>query len=104
MTDKPEDKDGQALLELEDSISVYEAAVVRDKLVAFMDASESLRIDLSKLEDCDITGIQLLYSAKKTAEDKGKSFSVTGASPAVVDVMARAGINADEVLCTGKEE
>lgn len=104
MTKKPEDKDEHVLLKIEDAMSVYEAAVVRERLMACLDNCDGLSLDLSELKDCDIAGVQLLYSAKRTAEDQGKYFKVAGASDSVVDALARAGINPDQVLCAGKEE
>ena len=41
-------------------------------------------LDISELEDIDITGIQILLAAKKEAEEKNKIFNIVGNIPEVI--------------------
>ncbi len=93
-----EEKDGCALLSIEGSMTVNDAATLRDEMIACFNDYEGLILDLHEVSDCDTAGIQLLCSAKLTAERTGKSFNVTSASLFSMCILERAGLDPDAVL------
>lgn len=84
-----EEKDGQVLLKIEGAMTVYEVVSFRDELADCLKTNDGLILDLDDVKDCDTAGIQLLYSALKTAKDIGKAFTVAGFSNAVEAAMER---------------
>jgi len=86
------------LLKAEGAISIYETASLREELLSYLEENNELILDLSGVSECDTAGIQLLCSARITAEQEGLVFDVTGASESVIDAMTRAGLNPAEIL------
>ncbi|KQT69012.1 MULTISPECIES: STAS domain-containing protein [unclassified Aureimonas] len=74
--------------------TIVEADTFRQALLARLsgEGAGPVEIDLSGVEDADITLIQLVLAAGKSAEAKGRSLSVTS-SPAVADLLSRAGLS-----------
>lgn len=62
--------------------------------------NEKIRLDLSRVEECDAAGVQLLCSAKLTAEQTGKRFTVPSASDAVIRAIEGLGLSPSEVFAT----
>ncbi|THB66485.1 MAG: STAS domain-containing protein [Spirochaetaceae bacterium] len=60
------------------SITIKNAATLRDELLDRIKKNDSLMVDLSLTVEVDVAGIQLLYAAMKYAEIKKKDFSFTG--------------------------
>jgi len=79
-------------------MTVTEAAALRDELVKGFKSYDGVIIDLDAVSECDVAAVQLLCSARLTAENMGKSFRVSGASMASMDAIARAGLNPDTIL------
>ena len=92
------EKGGNIRLKIEGSMSIDEAATLRKELCACLENDAGLDLDLGGVTDCDAAGLQLLYAARKTAEEGKKRFHVTGAPQTVLDTLRRAGLNPDEVL------
>jgi len=97
-----EEKDGQTFLKISGDISVYEVRELRDELIAHLKAHSELTLDLSEVTDCDTAGVQLLYSARITAESEDKPFLIRGASPQLVNAVTFVGLNPSEVLNVGE--
>ena len=55
-------------------------------------------VDLSEVESCDATALQLLYSARKSAEGRGQTFQITGISEAVKAASNDLGVNMEELV------
>ncbi len=88
-----EETDGRLLLKIKGELTVYESEIVRDELLICMSESDSLALDLDNVNECDTAGIQLLCSAKKTAEKSGKYFSLSTISEVVREAAIRIGLN-----------
>jgi len=73
-------------------MSIYEVREIYGDLLKSFEKDGELILDLSEVTSCDVAGIQLLYSAKRTAKEKGKGFSFSGASDAVIEAAGGAGI------------
>lgn len=98
MTFTREVKDGCAVLRIEEAITVSEATALRDEMVACLTAYDGLILDLNEVSICDIAGIQLLCSARLSAQDTEKRFHVIGPSEAFADSLARAGFDPGAIL------
>ncbi len=98
MTFKRENKNGCAHLKVAGALSVVEAEVFRKELVECLESSDGLILDLNEVSDCDVAGIQLLHSARISAENAGKSFAIEGASLSLLSIIACAGVDPDVVL------
>ncbi len=70
------------LLKIEMDLTIQHAEAVQKLLLAQPD-SPVVELDLSSVGACDLTGIQLLVSARQTATAAGKTFSIKAYSPAV---------------------
>lgn len=83
---------GPVTIRLEPSQDLRNADVLREQLLRALYAQESIQIDADNVEDIDISTIQVLISAKKTAEKMGRPLVLTGAPKgALSDTLARAG-------------
>ncbi len=100
MTFNREEKDGCALLSIEGPMTVNDAAALRDEMVACFNDYEGLILDLHEVSKCDTAGIQLLCSAKLTAERTDKSFNVTRASLSSMSALERAGFDPHVIMGT----
>ena len=98
MTFKREIKDGCALLKIEGQMTVNDASALRDEMIECFNHCDGLILDLNDVSDCDTAGIQLLCSARLTAQGTGKRFEVTGASMSSIDTLARAGFDPDAIF------
>ena len=98
MTFNREEKDGCALLSIEGPMTISDAAGLREEMLACFNDYEGLILDLHDVSDCDTAGIQLLCSARLTAERTGKDFKVSRASMSSMSTLERAGFDTDAVL------
>ncbi|WP_191013314.1 STAS domain-containing protein [Treponema zioleckii] len=73
---------------------IEQAHALSDELLqAFKDSSD-VRLDISEVEDIDITGIQVIIAARKEAEKQQKNFYITGKiPPAIQDFTAASSIS-----------
>ncbi len=101
MTFTRDAKNGGAIVKFNGGLTVYEAAAIRDELLECFDAHAGLTLDLSAVDACDVTGAQLLYSARLTAEAENKSFTIRGATPGMDEMIARLGLDPGEILRAG---
>ena len=75
------------------ALDTYAAAELRDALAKALEERAELAVDLSAVEGCDFTTIQLLCSARRSAEESGKPFVVTAFSEAVAGACAALGLS-----------
>ncbi len=93
------EEDGCVIVKIEGAISVVEAESIRDELMACLDIYDGLSLDLEGVSAIDTAGLQLLYSARISAQSAGKSFAVSNVSSDVQEAVERAGMKPEEVLC-----
>ncbi len=82
-----------ALLGIGGTVRLYDAKKLFGVLKESFEAGDELRIDLTEVAAIDASGIQLIWSACKTAKKAKKKFLITGASEAVLETIRRAGLN-----------
>ncbi len=69
---------------------IEQVNTLKDSLLDAFKKSSEVRLDISKVDDIDITGIQVILAAKKEAEKTGKEFFLTGEIPSVIDDFTKA--------------
>ncbi|OQY60448.1 MAG: hypothetical protein B6245_01350 [Desulfobacteraceae bacterium 4572_88] len=92
------EKDGFALLSIIGSFSIYEATRLRDEFIRCFDAHKGLILDLGEVSECDTAGVQLLCSARRTAQNEGKGFAIEKPSKSVINAVTSIGLDSGEVL------
>lgn len=70
-------------LTLTESLTIYQAADQKTKLLDALAAGDALELDLSQVGEIDTAGLQLLLLTKREAAKAEKSLSITAHSPAV---------------------
>lgn len=76
-------------MEIGSSLTVYNIAELHDKFKEIINNSDRVEIDLENITDCDTSGIQLLYSLKKSCLNKDKEISIINPSAAVNEALNR---------------
>ncbi len=84
-------------------LTIFTIAEAHRLLVSRFNDDAPLAIDLSKVENCDTAGVQLLQAAVKTAEIRGKSLGFCHVPPVVTDAWMRNGLDVDMLNTAGKE-
>lgn len=90
-------------LRLAGALDTYTAAELREALAQALREQARPAVDLSAVESCDFTTIQLLCSARRSAEQAGQPFVVTGLSEAVVEACAAFGLSPETFSAARKE-
>ncbi len=82
----------QVNLPLSGVLNIENSAETALLLSDAINKSEKLAIDLSGVRELDLPGIQLLYSASRTAANKGRSLVLTGSiAPEAIRKLLHAG-------------
>jgi len=82
------------VLKLSGRLDIYATETARTGLLEHFGVLKSMRLDLTALEGCDASGLQLLCAARKSAEQAGKSFKAD-LSPTVRECISRLGLTPD---------
>ena len=98
MTSTWQENGKSAILKIGTALSIYEAAGLRDELISHLENHEHLILELGEVQKCDAAGIQLLYSAWKTADTVGKTVTIRNPSSAILKIMKEMGVNSEEIL------
>jgi anti-sigma B factor antagonist len=77
---------------IEGELSIYTVLELKNRLLAGLSTNEELELDLSKVDEFDGAGLQLLVMIKKEAAAVGKVLRFTGHSPAVLDLLDLSGL------------
>ena len=85
-------KDNTEKIEIETSLSIFNAAMIHEKILEAYNKFDAMEIDLKNITDCDTAGIQLLISLKKSCGETGKEISLVNPSEAVTDALERMSI------------
>lgn len=77
-------------------LGIGEVVELRERLCSAWAKTPSLVLDLSGVDSCDTSAIQLLYSARKTA-DTAKRVQFVGLSGAITEAASALGFAVDEL-------
>ncbi|MEZ4527249.1 MAG: STAS domain-containing protein [Desulfobacterales bacterium] len=92
-----EEKEGSALVRIEGPFTIYEAPALRELFLECFEKYRGLTLDLESVTECDTAGIQILCSARATAEAGEKIFLVDRMSDAVVNALTSGGLTSEKV-------
>lgn len=87
-----------SVLTPDEVLDIYKVDAFKASLVECLQQSNKVKIDLSAVSSIDLTAMQLLFSAKKSARQAGKIFQTYSPSQAVQDTCAALGIRAENLL------
>ena len=73
-------------------MTIYSAAELKPTLLGALGQSEEIEIDLSGVSELDTSGAQLLMLMKREAMAAGKGLTLSGHSPAVLEVFEVLGL------------
>ena len=85
-------RDQSGILRLSGSIQISSAEELRTAFRDYIGEAATPIIDLSEADECDTAILQLLISARRTAEHCGKQFELMGLSPDIRDTTAALGL------------
>ncbi|MBS1191593.1 MAG: hypothetical protein H6R10_3385 [Rhodocyclaceae bacterium] len=74
-------------LSIDRNLTIYNAAGLKDELMAALAPVDRLDLDLSRVEEMDTAGLQLLILTKQEATRHGKAMRIVEHSPAVREVI-----------------
>lgn len=93
---KEQDKN---IIKWKESAGIESSQKLQKELLDAFKSSSAIFLDISELEDIDLTGIQLIISAKKEADSQKKTFFITGNIPeAISEYVSSCGISLDDYL------
>ena len=74
-------------LTLAGEMGIYAAAELKSRLLSAVEGCPELEIDLSRVEEIDSAGLQLLILAKRRATAQNKTLTLAGHSRAVLELL-----------------
>lgn len=92
------EENGTIRLKIEDALTIYDTARLRETILKWIGTQQDVELDLSEANKCDAAGLQLLCSIRKTAEHTEKKVRIAGVSRAVLDTLAAAGLKPEEIV------
>ena len=93
-------------LSVENEMTIYTAVQQRKQLVEFLSSGSELEISLTKVDEIDTAGLQLLILIKHEAAQANKSLRFVMHSAAVLDVLELTNLTSvfgDPLLLVGSE-
>jgi anti-anti-sigma factor len=79
------------------ALDISVAEQLRKELWNSLDGNPSLIVDLASVDACDVAAIQLLYSARKAADNCSKSLIFKDLSAAIESTMDMLGLSLNEL-------
>ncbi len=87
MTIKVEKKGDVSHLSIDDEMTIYSAAALKDDLLGHLEAGKELEISLENVSEMDSAGLQLMLVLRSEATRTEKELHFVNHSPAVIDVL-----------------
>ncbi|TVM16884.1 hypothetical protein DPQ33_10750 [Oceanidesulfovibrio indonesiensis] len=82
-----------AAVALTGRLTIERAAEIKEMFAQALDAGDDVTVDLSRVEDADVTFLQVLWAAYKSAGQRGVRISLSGEIPeGLKEAAARAGL------------
>ncbi|HOL63864.1 MAG TPA: STAS domain-containing protein [Accumulibacter sp.] len=92
-----------ARLSIEEEMTIYQAPAQKERLLAALQNTDRLELDLSAVSNIDSAGLQLLILLKREVQQHGKQLAIVAHSAAVqqvLDFCNLAGTFGDPVVIT----
>lgn len=77
--------DNFVIVKWQGTAGIEQAHKLKDEILESFKKNSEVRLDISEVEDIDITGIQIIIAARCEAEKNGKAFFVTGKIPKSIE-------------------
>lgn len=74
-------------LAIQEEMTIYQAPAQKEQLLAALQGSECLELDLAAVPDMDSAGLQLLILLKREVQQQGKQLTIVGHSAKVQQVL-----------------
>jgi anti-sigma B factor antagonist len=68
-------------------MTIYAALELKNEFLSALAQGEAVELNLGGVSEIDSAGLQLLVMAKTEAQARGKTLSITGHSPAVLEIL-----------------
>ena len=95
--------DSGAVLKIEGTLDISVAQRLQEALLESIQANSNLILELSGIDGCDTTALQLLYAVRKMAERFGKNLELRGISPAIATTSTAIGLPIAELTGGGAD-
>jgi len=76
---------------LGESLTIWNAAKIKELLLAELSNSESIILNFDKSEEYDFSFVQLLFSALKSSEIQGKKITIQNIQPELRNLIEESG-------------
>jgi len=86
------DGDGLLSVRLDGALTIYEAAEVREQLLALVDGAVAVELDLADVGEIDSAGAQLVLALARTLAARDAGLRVTRTSAAVGEALNLLGL------------
>lgn len=98
MAAKKKEQD-KSIVKWKDSAGIESSKKLQKELLDAFNTSSTVFLDLSEVEDIDLTGIQLIISAKKEADSQKKYFFIKGNIPeSISEYVSGCGVSLKDFL------
>jgi anti-sigma B factor antagonist len=90
-------------MDIQGELTIYTAAVEKQRLQNFLDTDDELELNLSQVSEMDTAGLQILALMKKEAARRGKTLHYVMHSKAVLEILEMSNMTAsfgDQVILT----
>jgi len=86
MSTETQDRIEKSVLRIDGELSIYRATELKQTLLASLDQTRELEIDLAAVTELDTAGVQILMMVKRQAQATQRKLHLVGHSPAVLEV------------------
>ena len=95
MTVEHQTIDGRIICKVSGALCIWEVAAAWTEMAPLLSSAAPLEIDLSDVDQCDGSGVQILCQIQRIINKKQKAITVTGLSNSVQSAILQAGLNQD---------
>lgn len=79
-------------LTLENKLTIYDVAELREKIISLQDTNELIKMDLSQVTECDTAGIQFLCAILRSVQEKKRTIVINKFSRAIHEAAEQIGL------------
>ncbi len=87
MTDANTREGGTSVLRIEGEMTIYRALELKQALLAGLEESAGIELDLAGVTEIDTAGVQLLLLVRKSAQARQREMRLVALSAAVTEVL-----------------
>ena len=80
-------KDNLCHLSFQGEMTIYDVTELKSQMITAIPDQGEVEIDLSQVSEFDTAGLQLLIGLQQSCLRNGQSFSLSGSSPCVVELL-----------------